>query len=528
MGKPPVKSLRALTKAKLLAEARFAKSNVGREVWLRERTAKLIDNIDPLELIASAGLGLTVYDLIKSSPSVMISIKTMVKENPWIAMIPSGILQSILYYIFTSTTTPITEEQKQEIIKIRDTADYLLLLKCFGIAYLVIHTNMAGNDPKMALGVILSFFGLEVADQKLRLIWNDPLKGLELTPPLPPVITYPVITYYRGIEITQDALESFSFQWPSMAEPGTMRTIHGTNYAKVLAYIDENWEDIEPPVIEPKFIKGVNYTWRWWTYAPDAVSDAELNAHFTTFKNIGLEWISIHVSWTRLEPTIGAYNTAFLVDLQRVAQTAKAHGLKVMLDNHTMTYALPNWGKTLDSIVTNVNGANAYYNMCMKLLETVTCDVFAMANEPTNGGLTVAGRDQAINTWARIANSSPIPVTIRCDWPSFNLCKDNPNFLTLQDFISVNYYPKWVSVGQLNEIKNWAGSKQFWITETGYQSSDEVAQELGYEGIIPTLKAVKPYVVMPWIWEHPTSGQATQTWNVCLDVNGTPRKALLL
>jgi len=49
MGKPPIKTTKALVKAKLTAEAKFLKSNIRREMWLRQQLERFLDKIDPVE-----------------------------------------------------------------------------------------------------------------------------------------------------------------------------------------------------------------------------------------------------------------------------------------------------------------------------------------------------------------------------------------------------------------------------------------------------------------------------------------------
>jgi len=169
--------------------------------------------------------------------------------------------------------------------------------------------------------------------------------------------------------------------------------------------------------------------------------------------------------------------------------------------------------------------STAYVEMCKVLTQNVPCAIFAPANEPTNGGLRLQ-KDAALTTWERIRAATGRPMTIRLDYPSYNLLKGN-RLSNMCDCISLNYYPKYVSQTQLQEIKDYSQPKPLWITETGYQSTNDAVQKAGYGDLKTTLNKFQPTVVMPWIWEHPTAGPATLSWNLCKNVNGDYRPAIV-
>jgi hypothetical protein len=98
MGKPPVKSTKALVKAKLSAEAKFYKSNEGREVWLRTQVERLIDKIDPIEAAAILSTTVVVHDLINKTNEFTIAAKEMFWNN-YQQYLNSGIFDAERYFL---------------------------------------------------------------------------------------------------------------------------------------------------------------------------------------------------------------------------------------------------------------------------------------------------------------------------------------------------------------------------------------------------------------------------------------------
>jgi len=151
MGKPPIKSTKALVKAKLTAEAKFYKSNEGREVWLRSQVERLIDKIDPLELMATVCGTFIIYDLIVSTPELMAEwrARVIIAASPALAFIIDKFLGGI----------QMTAEQKAQYEKIKNTPDFELYIKCFAISYVMIKhsgqiVNGVGNLTKFVAGMI--------------------------------------------------------------------------------------------------------------------------------------------------------------------------------------------------------------------------------------------------------------------------------------------------------------------------------------------------------------------------------------
>jgi len=154
MPRPPIKSTKALVKAKLVAEAKFMNSNVGREVWLRSQVEKLIDKIDPLEITATIAGAFVVYDLIKSTPEMLAQarVTTLIAISPLLAIIVDKLLGGLA----------ITSEQQAELDKIRNTPDFMLFVKSFVISYLMIkHSGQIISGVGNLTGFIAGMLGMK-------------------------------------------------------------------------------------------------------------------------------------------------------------------------------------------------------------------------------------------------------------------------------------------------------------------------------------------------------------------------------
>jgi len=154
MGRPPVKSTRALVKAKLVAEAKFMNSNIGREVWLRAQVERLIDKIDPLELVATVSGAFVVYDLIKSMPELLAQarVTTIIAISPILAILIDNLIGGLA----------LTQEQQAELDKIRNQPDFMLFVKSFVISYLMIkHSGQIINGVGNLTGFIAGMLGLK-------------------------------------------------------------------------------------------------------------------------------------------------------------------------------------------------------------------------------------------------------------------------------------------------------------------------------------------------------------------------------
>jgi hypothetical protein len=159
MGRPPVKATVALTKARveteLKAEARYRKSALG----LQDSLMKMIDRIDPIELIACLGLTFVVYDLIQNSNELL--TKFSLTESPPAFVIPiAGQLEQMIIALIDNKS--LTPEQQAQIDSLKR-PDGILFLKSFAIAYFLIKNGASIlNSAAGITGAIAGFLGLGV------------------------------------------------------------------------------------------------------------------------------------------------------------------------------------------------------------------------------------------------------------------------------------------------------------------------------------------------------------------------------
>ena len=154
MGKPPIKSTKALLKAELDTKAKFALSTKGIEAALIDS----INRIDPLELMAVASGSLVVYDIFKSTPELLAQAKSFVFTPPIAVTIP--IITLIIERIWGKQA--LTDVQKTEFEKIKNEFDLVLLVKSFFISYILVkHSGQIIAGVGNITGFIAGFLGLK-------------------------------------------------------------------------------------------------------------------------------------------------------------------------------------------------------------------------------------------------------------------------------------------------------------------------------------------------------------------------------
>jgi hypothetical protein len=163
LGRPAVKSTKALTMARvegeLAAKAKWKNSKKGWETSLRDHIGLMIDKIDPLELVATLGLTMVVYDLIQNSNELL--AKFALTEPPPAFVIPIiGQIEQIL--IAQIDNKQLTPEQQAQLDSLK-TADPTLFLKSFAIAYFLMKNGSSIlNSTQGITGAIAGFLGLGV------------------------------------------------------------------------------------------------------------------------------------------------------------------------------------------------------------------------------------------------------------------------------------------------------------------------------------------------------------------------------
>lgn len=261
-------------------------------------------------------------------------------------------------------------------------------------------------------------------------------------------------------------------------------------------------EPPQPPAVDKAIFNGINYVGKYWNYSDKPLNDLSL------LKSLGVEWISLHVAWNVFEPIKDQYNNGYAEILTQISKAARNMGIKVMLDNHYFGqghYSSPSWTPTQTDFV----------NFIQRLNSSIPHDIISVANE-THSSVPLS--------WIQAAHQVSGLSTVRCDYSTFTFLK---SVLPLYDVISLNYYKKYVTPQQLLEVKTFAGSKPFWITEMGSQQLKDADQLADYQSQKVLFTSVNPAVVMPWIWEDPVSGPSTLSWSIKSNIAPGYRPALV-
>jgi hypothetical protein len=159
MGRPPVKSTKALIKAKLDAETSWENTAKGQKAQLNRSFLRMIDRIDPLELIATVGLTFTVYDLIQNSNELLTKFALTEPDPDFVIPIVGQIEQLLIVLIDNKSLTP----EQQTIIDSLKKPNAFLFIKSFAISYFLIKNGASIlNSASGITGAIAGFIGLGV------------------------------------------------------------------------------------------------------------------------------------------------------------------------------------------------------------------------------------------------------------------------------------------------------------------------------------------------------------------------------
>lgn len=155
MGRPPVKTERAMIKARLVAEAKFNRSPIGREEWTRHQIEKMLDKVDPIELLAVIGGTFIVYDLIKHTQELLVVASSRLG---WAGYSP---IFTIIVDLFGGTK--LTDEQKSELERIKNSTDIGLYVQSFAISYMMVrHSGEIISGVGNLTGFVAGALGLKV------------------------------------------------------------------------------------------------------------------------------------------------------------------------------------------------------------------------------------------------------------------------------------------------------------------------------------------------------------------------------
>jgi hypothetical protein len=162
MGRPPVRSTKALVKAKLDAEATWKNTAKGRRQIVEDTLFRMVDRIDPIELIASVGLTFAVHQIIVESEEILIKARGTGTIN-WLTIWGPGAVTAISNITVAQIKewlglASLTPEQLKELEYIKN--DPVPWLISFGIAYFLIHN---GQQILSLPSTVAGFFGMVAA-----------------------------------------------------------------------------------------------------------------------------------------------------------------------------------------------------------------------------------------------------------------------------------------------------------------------------------------------------------------------------
>ena len=155
MPRLPIKRARVITtvetRARMKAEAKFRASSPG----IQDSLVRMLDRVDPIELIATIGLTLKVYEIIKSTPEFLAEAKMKIPMlvSPWLYL---------LYDRIWGAQKDLSASEAAELKRIREEPDVLLFFESFAIAYLLIkHSGSIISGLGNISVFIAGFFGLK-------------------------------------------------------------------------------------------------------------------------------------------------------------------------------------------------------------------------------------------------------------------------------------------------------------------------------------------------------------------------------
>ncbi len=335
------------------------------------------------------------------------------------------------------------------------------------------------------------------------------------------------------------------------------------------------------------FSVGVNYLSLYYEYSPQLTNDTVLNRDFTLFSNSGVKVISLPLFWYRLEPTKGNYDNNFLANVKHVITVANQHGIKVLVDIHTLwgsdsvwctpSYAMdPVTGQSDGlAIVRNDTVRAGFIAMFTHTIQYLagTAGIFAWSvlNEPWYWGRTPSehdfvtsnGQTQEQNFVTLIGNLSNIvktydtrPTTVKfinmqatqnaagtvstknmftSDWNWDTRIFSALSFISFDPYIPVYTQAQnsWISMTTSNIQGCVARSKQVWIAEFGYSSDSDATQTSAVTTSVALFKTLPVQGWIAWFWEgdvapkgyNQTPGVLGKGFNLCATANGTPRPA---
>lgn len=237
---------------------------------------------------------------------------------------------------------------------------------------------------------------------------------------------------------------------------------------------------------------GVNYSSDNWQYN---TGDTILKRDFLLFHNSGIDIISVMLTWSAIEPSLGVFNKAFLNRIIHLCAIANAYGIDVILDFHTLSddnsYTIPSWvfPRRLATVVLNPKIRNSWLNYQLYVINYFSgiknLHSWHIMNEPLIKG---HGETQQgfVDLWtdevALFRAHSDLPISLRFGCWSFNAYwKNCSKIYDLFDYMSYNWYPAKGKTCLTNSV-NLANSHglQPVITEYGLGNWNDANQDASY------------------------------------------------
>lgn len=324
--------------------------------------------------------------------------------------------------------------------------------------------------------------------------------------------------------------------------------------------------------------KGIAYYTLYLWFTKSGTPNFVLERDFARFKQDGVNYIRIHLIWSRLEgPTQGdftgsnAYGDAVLEDVKRLIGIANQYGIQTMVVFHTLwneSWCTPEYvidpyeGKCRQlAIVRSEEMRQAFINMFTHTVNALkgTPGIWCWAiNEPWYYPKTLPPPFenidqkenfitlfQELNDIIKVLDGRDFTINFVCihDGKTFvtNIFDDNWNwddriFQTI-DFMSFNIYypsdanllPYWLEILHYNFDRASLMKGPIWITEFGVSTNSNAEQVGGYRSLMSLFKTLPCAGVIPHFWRgdgpDPNWEPYGVSYNLCADINGNPRPA---
>jgi endo-1,4-beta-mannosidase len=262
---------------------------------------------------------------------------------------------------------------------------------------------------------------------------------------------------------------------------------------------------------------GVNYLSTSMHYESKYLPNATLQRDFQFFQDQGLKIVSLAVVWAYMERNMSDYNTAAVADLKRVSAIAAEHGIQVIIDFHTLmfnnSWTMPVWLPSMkfETVFTNTTYRLAWLNflgnMSASLSDIANLHSWHMMNEPAlHDWACDVTIEEFLTLWTEmksvVRQHSALPVSIRFGSEVFDgHFNRDPRIYDICDYMALNWYEHLYPIANLTSLVSEVSSNRpVMITEFGYESDDDEAQQLAYQRYITLLSDLELSGAIAWFW----------------------------